>query len=172
MSQIDFILKRHSCREFSKDEILREEDLEILIEAMRWAPSAGNCQPWFFYVVFNKDIKKLLAHAAYQDFVSDAACVFVICVEPEVSAKYYGKRGRELYCIQDTAAAIENLLLAATSLGYGSCWVGAFDEERVIKILDIPQKQRPIALIPIGPGKPADDFPKRRQIKDIVKIVR
>ncbi|HUU50748.1 MAG TPA: nitroreductase family protein, partial [Nitrospinota bacterium] len=89
MKNIDFILKRRSCRDFS-GEPLREGDLEILLEALRRAPSAGNIQPWFFYVVKNETIKKGLAQAAYgQNFLAKAPVVFVVCAIPRISATSY-----------------------------------------------------------------------------------
>jgi len=171
MKNIDFILKRRSCRDFS-GEPLREGDLEILLEALRRAPSAGNIQPWFFYVVKNKTIKKGLAQAAHgQNFLAKAPVVFVVCAIPRISATSYGERGRTLFCIQDTAAAVENLLIATTALGYGSCWVGAFDEEKAKKALNIPEHLRPVAIVPVGPGSISQDDPTRRQISEISAII-
>lgn len=171
MENIDFILKRRSCRDFS-GEPLRKGDLEILIEALRRAPSAGNVQPWFFYVVKNETIKKGLAQAAYgQYFLAKAPIVFVICAISRISATSYGERGRTLYCIQDTAAAAENLLIATTALGYGSCWVGAFDEDRAKKALNIPEHLRPVAIVPVGPGSIPQDDQTRRQISEISAII-
>ncbi|MFQ6092527.1 MAG: nitroreductase family protein [bacterium] len=91
---IDFILKRQSCRDFKSDP-LRAGDLERLMEAMRWAPSAGNCQPWFFYVVTNREAKEGLSRAAYgQSFIADAPVVFVICAHAQESGWAYGERWR------------------------------------------------------------------------------
>jgi len=124
MKSLDIVFGRKSCRNFS-GEPLRKRDMDILLEALRRAPSAGNAQPWFFYAIKNKSLKKGLAEAAYgQNFFAKAPVVFVICTIPRISSSAYGKRGGNLNCIQDTAAAAENLLITATALGYGSCWVG------------------------------------------------
>ena len=85
--------------------------------------------------------------------------MFVICAEPDQSAKRYGSRGREMYVYQDTAAATQNLLLMATSLGYGTCWVGAFDETGVVRVLGLPAGWRPVALVPVG--RPAEQSGRR-----------
>jgi len=71
--------------------------------------------------------------------------------------------------LQDTAAATENLLIAATALGYGSCWVGAFDEDRVRAILDLPGRLRPVAMVPIG--RPAERLEpsERRPRRDVIE---
>jgi nitroreductase len=85
--------------------------------------------------------------------------VIVVCADAEQSAARYGSRGRELYCLQDTAAAIEHILLAAVALGLGGCWVGAFDEREAARVLDLPGRHRPVAMLPIG--KPAGSPPTR-----------
>jgi len=151
---LSVILNRRSVRSFKPDEI-PQIHIDQFIEALRWAPSAGNRQPWQFYLIRRSELKRDLVRAAFQqDFVAQAPLVFVICGVPERSASRYGERGKELYVFQDTAAAIQNLLLYATSLGYGSCWVGAFDESQVVEVLSLPAQQRPLAIIPIG--KPAE----------------
>jgi len=165
------ILSRRSCRHFLP-EPLREGDLELLLEAMRQAPSAGNRQPWFIYVVTNRSIKERLAQAAFdQTFLSQAPVVFVVCAEPERSAARYRDRGRTLYCLQDTAAMVENLLIAATALGYGTCWMGAFDEEAAREVLNIPRHLRPVAIVPVGPGIPSERSTTRRPLSEITTFV-
>ena len=169
---IDFILKRYSCRSFKPDP-LKEGDLERLMEAIRWAPSAGNCQPWFFYVVTNSEVKEGLCRAAHdQSFILNAPVVFVVCANAQEAAFAYGERGRTLYCFQDTAAATENLLLAATALGYGSCWLGAFEEEEASEVLNIPQTLRPVAIVPVGFAKSKGMQADRKPIDDIFEYVR
>ncbi|KPJ59422.1 MAG: hypothetical protein AMJ46_11405 [Latescibacteria bacterium DG_63] len=152
------IEQRWSCRAFQSTPV-DEEVLGKLLSAMIRAPSAGNLQPWRLYVVTRESTKRGLAEAAYgQEFVAQAPVVIVVCAVPSESADKYGDRGSSLYCLQDTAAAIENLLLAAESLGLGTCWVGAFDESRASKVLELPPEKRPIGMVPVG--KPA--APKRR----------
>ena len=118
------IKKRCSVRRYQATPV-PEEAIGQLLEAARWAPSAGNLQPWFFYVVRSQGVKECLAAAALeQRFIAQAPVVIVVCAEPERSARVYGERGRRLYCYQDTAAAVQNILLAATAMGLGTCWVG------------------------------------------------
>jgi nitroreductase len=165
---LNAILKRRSCRSFLKDEVVPEH-LDCFISALRWAPSAGNRQPWHFYLIRNRQIKSNLVHAAYgQDFIAQAPIVFVVCALPEKSATRYGRRGRELYIFQDTAAAIQNLLLTATDLGYGSCWVGAFDDQEVSKTLSLPPEEKPVAIIPVGKSAESPEPPQRLEIKEIL----
>lgn len=120
------------------------------MEAARWAPSAGNLQPWMFLVVRSSAVKEQLAAAAFnQRFVAQAPVVIAVVALAAVAAPY-GRRGRELYMIQDTAAAIQNMLLAAHALGLGTCWVGAFDDDAVANVLGLKEGERPVALIPVG----------------------
>lgn len=146
--------ERHSVRAFDPDAEVSPETVERLLQAAVRSPSAGNRQAWHFYVVRAAAARQGLAAAAYgQDFVAQAPVVIVVCADPEQSAARYGGRGRELYCLQDTAAATTHILLAAVALGLGGCWVGAFDERQAAHVLDLPARHRPVAILPIG--KPA-----------------
>jgi len=157
MKILEIIKTRRSTRRFREEDV-SEEDLMKILEAAIWAPSAGNRQPWEFIIVKDKHLKEKIAEAAYnQKWMTTAPVIIVICADEMRSASRYGERGRSLYCIQDTAAATQNILLAAHALNYGTCWVGAFDENRVKEILGIPRNVRPVALIPIGR---ADEHPK------------
>ncbi|MGB9792318.1 MAG: nitroreductase family protein [Thermacetogeniaceae bacterium] len=167
---IDAIKERRSIRRF-KPEVVTKATIEHLLKAAISAPSAGNLQPWFFVVVFNEKVRQELAEAAGQPFVAKAPVCIVVCAEPERSASRYGKRGRELYCIQDTAAAIENILLAATALGLGACWVGAFNEERVASILELKPGLRPVAILPIGYPDEGNKAAPRRPLNEVIRII-
>ena len=150
MEVFESIISRHSVRSYEKKDVPNELIGQILEAAVR-APSAGNVQPWEFIVVKDIELKRELASVALeQRHVEEAPVVIVVCADPGKSADKYGERGKSLYCIQDTAAAIENMLLVANSLGLGTCWVGAFEEDKVKNILNIPQKLKPVALITIG----------------------
>jgi nitroreductase len=159
--------RRFSCRRYRQDPVPRAT-LEAMLEAAIWAPNGGNLQPWRFVVVNSPGLRRALASAAYgQAFVAAAPTVVVVCTVPEESARHYGPRGRDLYCLQDTAAATENLLLAATDLGLGACWVGAFDERAVARELALPDGWRPVAVVPVGfPAEQASGR-SRRPLADV-----
>jgi len=147
---LEVIYNRSSCRNFL-DKPIDEWILENLLEAMRRAPSAGNIQPWHFFAILNQKIKNKLVQAAYgQGFIAEAPVVFVVCINPVKSSLGYGKRGRNLYCIQDAAAATENLLIAAEAMGLAGCWVGAFNEDEAARVLNLSPYLRPVAIVPIG----------------------
>jgi len=150
MDVIEAIHGRRSVRTFI-DKDVSETILNQLLSSAIMAPSAGNRQSWEFIIVRELETKKALVRAALnQQFIASAPVVIVVCAHQHRSAQRYGTRGGELYCIQDTAAAIQNLLLVAYSLDLGTCWVGAFKESDVSETLEIPEGVRPIALIPVG----------------------
>ncbi len=146
----DAIRTRHSVRAYRPDRI-PAKTVDELVELANLAPSAGNLQGRDFVAVRDEPVREALDRAAGdQEFVAQAPLVIVVCANLARTATKYGRRGRELYAIQDAAAATENLLLAAHGAGLGACWVGAFAEEAVRKILRLPADVRPVAIVPIG----------------------
>ncbi|MCW4035805.1 MAG: nitroreductase family protein [Candidatus Bathyarchaeota archaeon] len=162
------ISERRSVRAFTSRDI-SEQEVELLVEAACLAPSAGNLQPWEFIVVRDPATKGRLVDAAHgQSFIREAPVVFVVCAVPRRSASGYGSRGRELYCLQDTAAAVQNLMITARENGLGSCWVGAFDERRASAALGLPDWARPVAIVPVG--YPAES-PRRRPRRPLSEVI-
>lgn len=168
MDVLEAIRGRRSIRAFGAGEVPNEA-VDKLVDAARWAPSAGNIQPWEFIVVRKPQVKTALAQAALnQSFIEEAPVVIVVCANETASSRRYRMRGKALYCIQDTAAAAQNIHLAAYSLGLGTCWVGAFDEDEARRILRIPDGVRPVALIPVGYPAEAPMTRARRPVDEIV----
>lgn len=168
MNVFEAIKSRRSVRAFTNEQVSDEEVMK-LIDATRWAPSAGNIQPWEFVVVCDSEIKRGLAVAASeQTFIEEAPVVIVVCANQLRSSSGYGSRGANLYCLQDTAAATQNMLLAAHALGLATCWVGAFQEEEARKVLNIPNGVRPVAIIPVGHPAEKPEVPERRLLSEIV----
>lgn len=165
---LKLLMTRKSVRKFKPDKI-EDSDLQLILEAAIRAPSGGNLQPWSIYFTKNNKIKNELAKAAYnQSYVAEAPVVIIVCGIPDKSAAVYGERGRTLYYIQDTAAMTQNILLAAHALGYGSVWVGAFDESKVARILNLDKGQRPMAIIPIGLPDEQRPLTEREQLSKII----
>jgi len=143
------IRNRRSIRAFKPKE-LPEGTAEKLIELANLAPSAGNLQARDFIIVTDQKIKdELTAAALDQDFISQAPVDIVVIANKE-RIGHYGHRGQSLYIIQDSAAAIQNILLAVHAMGLASVWIGAFNEDRAIEILGLPEHARPVAILPIG----------------------
>ena len=173
---VDFwevVEKRHSVRHFDAARDVPPETVRKILAAAIRAPSAVNRQPWHFFVVRNPEAKRKLAAAAWgQEFVAQAPLVIAVCADPDRSAARYGRRGAELYCLQDTAAATEHILLAATALGLGACWVGAFDEGAAARALQLPSRLRPVALVPIGHPAERSWWPTpRRPLTEVVSFI-
>ena len=167
--QIPHIIRdRRSIRAFTSREIT-EKEAELLVEASCMAPSAGNLQPWEFVVVRDPEIKRKLVDAALgQSFISQAPIVFVVCAVAGRSASRYRNRGRELYCLQDTAAAVQNLILTAKANGLGSCWVGAISPKDAAKVMNLPDNMFVHDFLILGYP---DETPKPRPRKDFDKLV-
>ena len=169
MNVFDVIKKRRSIRKFSQSKKVTEVQIDKLLEAARWAPSAGNFQSYFLFAVQNQELKKQLAKATLnQKHVSEASVVFVACADIK-RVSFYGKRGRSLYCIQDTTIALYNVWLTLTEMGLAAVWVGAINESKVSKTLKLPPYLRPIALLPIGYPLESPKPPKRRNLNKISK---
>ena len=165
------IRKRVSVRRFSTKDV-PDELVDRLLEAGCQAPTAGNLQPWRFWVVRKQEVKEgLVAAAGGQMFLSEAPVVIVCCVDLDLCAHGYGSRGQNLYGIQDTAAAIENMILGATSEGWGTCWVGAFSEEAARGTLELPEGVRPVAMVAIGEPEGRHHSPGRYDFRKFTTYV-
>jgi nitroreductase len=143
------IKERRSIRDFKKKEIANDI-IDKLIDALIWAPSAGNLQARKFYFVRDEELKKKIAIAALkQHFLAEAPIVVIGCTDSRISYKY-GERGISLYSIQDVSCSLMGMMLVAHENGLGSVWVGAFDEDAVSDILKIQKFLRPVALVAVG----------------------
>lgn len=164
------IRTRHSVRAYDSTADVSPDQITQILEAAIEAPSGGNCQPWHFVVVRDPAFRKGLAHAAYeQQCIVQAPVIIVVCTDAARSAQRYGRRGTELYCLQDTAAATMHILLAATALELGSCWVGAFDEAKAARALDLPGYLRPVAMVALGHASgPSSRDTSRRPLEEVV----
>ncbi len=172
MDVFEAIEKRRSVRSFEPNRDVPEELVEEILRCGCQAPSAGNVQPWRFIVVRDEGLKQALAAAAQgQDFVAQAPVVIVVCADLASHSLSYGQRGVELYSIQDTAAAIENMLLAATALGLGACWVGAFREDEAAQALHLVKDMRPLALIPAGYAAGETQTPRKMDCRRLMTFL-
>jgi len=142
----ELIKKRRSVRKYQKKDVT-DDLLEKILDSTKYAPSCGNYQPWEFIVVRNEDTKKDLVAAAFdQKWMMEAPVFIVACINVRLAGAVYGERGARLYGPQAIAAAIENMLLTAESLGLATCWVGAFSEVIVARILECAEYARPSAI--------------------------
>lgn len=168
MDCLEAINERRSVRKYTNKPV-NTEDINFLLNAAQKAPSAGNMQGRDFIVVTSDNLRRELAKSTNQPFLNQSPVIIVAIANIERSSNKYGKRG-ELYAIQDTSASIMNLMLAATSIGMATCWIGAFDETSVKIICNIPynDKIRPVALIPVGHPDESPAMPPRMNLDKIV----
>jgi len=170
MNVFDCIFNRRSTRSFTNEPV-DDKLIGVMLHAATHAPSAGNTQDWMFIVVKDKEIKEKLADAALkQDFIHSAPVVIVVCMDKEKIAMHYGKRGEALYGVQDTAAATMAMMLAAEALGLKTCWVGAFDEDRVGHVLELPNEVRPMTIMPVGYSTETPIKPRRIDFENLTFI--
>jgi len=167
MDYFEAVKARHSVRAFQKKPV-EEEKISRIIEAINLAPSAGGLQAYEVVVVKDPMLKDKLAKAAFgQSFVSEAPVCFVFVACPERSSRKYGRRGSELYCIQDASIATTYAMLAVTALGLSSTWVGAFDEEAAARAVGATRGKRPVAMLPVGYAAESPESTPRRPVSDI-----
>ena len=170
MDTLECIRKRRSIRKY-QDKPVEWDKVVKIIEAARLAPSSGNIQNWKFIIVREYSSKKKIAHACFdQGWIEEVPVLIVAVVDSEQAERFYGTRGERLYSIQNCAAAIENMLLAATDLGLGSCWVGAFDESLVRTIVQLPEHVIPHAVITIGYADEEPLLPQKKRIEWIIGL--
>ena len=147
----DVVRKRKMVRRYKQNMPLLEKTITKLIKNAHRAPSAGHTQVQEFIIVKEPAIKKKLRAAAVdQEYVEDAPLLIVVCSNTSRSVGRYGIRGTEFYSITDGAFASLLILLTAVNEGIGACFVGAFDDAKVSKILNIPDQVRPIGIVCVG----------------------
>ena len=173
--KFDQILRmRRSIRSFDSRPV-KEKDVISIVEAARLAPSACNSQTWRFVTVTRHETIRKICREAMRPVIPNrwleqAPLVFVGCSQLDVIANRIGSgvTGIEYYQI-DLGIAMEHMVLKATELGLGTCWIGWFDERTLKKILEIPNKIKVSALLAVG--YPKGETTKKRKRKPLEKIV-
>ena len=143
---LEAIKKRRSIRSYL-DTPVEQEKIDQILEAARLSPSAVNFQPWAFIVVKDPACKERLIAAYSRSWFAKAPVIIVTCATPDKAWKR--SDGEEFWKI-DAAIAHQNLILEATALGLGTCWIGAFDEAKAKEALGIPANVRVVAMTPLG----------------------
>ncbi|WP_408954685.1 nitroreductase family protein [Natroniella sp. ANB-PHB2] len=173
----ELLQQRRSVRKYQEKEV-ESEKIEQLLEAAVLAPSAANFQPWRFKVIENQDIIEELRKEAMVAFNTNwmskgTLKLIAVCADPTKTVDKYGERGENLYIIQDTAAAIQNILLKAPTLGLGTCWIGGFNEEKVEEILNLDSSLEIYAFITVGyPEEKLGPRTSRRDLSEVVSYIK
>lgn len=161
------IKERHSVRRFTTKKPSYDNIIE-LIEAANTTPLAGNIPTLRFILVDDKEKIQKIADACQQDFVSKSSVIVVVCSDLTQVKRGYGERG-EIYSRQQAGAAIENFLLKITDLNLASCWVGAFVEDMIRRVLAIPENVNVEAILPVGYEMPKAG--KQRKKRDLENVL-
>jgi nitroreductase len=164
----EVIDRRFSVRSFQSAPV-ENRQLQAILEAANSAPSAGNLQAFEVVVIRDTGRKRQLAKASLdQSFIAEAPLALVFLANPDRNRAKYGSRGAELYSVQDTTIASTYAQLAATATGLGTCWVGAFNEDKVREIVGAPASWRPVAILPLGVPAEVAGVRERRALGDLV----
>jgi len=164
---LPFLTGRTSIREYT-DEPVPVEEIDYVLNCASTAPSAGNLEAWDVVVVTDEDTRLALAEAAFNQLhLEQAPVTLAVCSNYVRSMSRYGERGI-LYALEDASIACTYMMLAAHARNLQSCWTGAFDDDAVREILDLPQHIRPIALLAIGKGHAPGQLTERRAIGEHV----
>lgn len=162
MNVFEAIKTRKSVRKY-KPQPIPEDHLKQIMTAAQLAPSAGNKQPWRFILVKDPETKmKLGTIARNQTWISDAGVIVAALAMDKKSPEVY-----ERWAEKDVMTAVEHMVLAAWELGYGTCWIGAFNEDQVKELLKVPKEMAVINLLPIGVP---DQIPEPRGRKSLEEL--
>jgi nitroreductase len=181
MDVIEAIYKRRSIRCFTgvtvPDDILYQ-----ILEAGTWAPSAGNMQAWEFVIVKDPAARRKLVDTTdagitarggvyTQEWIMQAPVVIVVCYDMKRMTGRYGRKGRTLMTLMDCMLCVENMVLAATHFGLGTCCVVGFNPEKLKEFLPIPKEITPLLLVPMGYPDQEPAAPYRLPVQDLVRLV-
>jgi nitroreductase len=159
--------KRKSVRSYVSDPV-PDEALLTILEGARLAPSAGNIQPWHFIVIKDNETRgKIAKGCRYGKFLSESPVVIIACGNKQASSHWYPV---------DTAIALEHVVLGATAIGLGTCWIGMFNEQEIRTLVNLPTHLEIIALLALGyPREKTDLWARilhvirpRKQLADIL----
>jgi len=169
MDALECIATRRCIRKFL-DIPVEFEKVGNVLDAGRFAPSAGNLQDWKFILVTDDKMRQEIAKACVEQYwIANAPVIIIVCTEPDKTKRFYGPMG-EKYSIQNGAAVVQNMLLAAHAEGLGSCWVGAFEDEAIKRLFSIPDNIIVQAIVPLGYPDEQVPTPLRFTLENVTYI--
>jgi nitroreductase len=165
MKFAELIKNRYSVRSYKPD-LVEEHKLAQVLDAARLAPTACNLQPFQFIVISTAGRKEELKRIYSRDFFTEAPLVICVCALP---AQAWSRRDGKNYSYVDAAIAMDHLILAATELGLGTCWIAAFDPDAAREVLKLPDRVEPVAFTPLGYPVETPGVKNRRPLSGIVR---
>lgn len=172
MNLLELAKQRHSVRKFQDREV-EQEKLEYILECARRAPSAVNFQPWKFFIVKSREKQEQLRQCYPSKWFVEAKCPYFIvaCGDTEQSWKRKKYDGKDFTDV-DISIAVEHICLAATEQGLGTCWVCAFDPEKLKQVLQLPESMYPLVILPLGyPDEEKVPATPRKEIDEITETI-
>ena len=155
----EVILKRTSIRNYKPDPIPKDK-LEFILECARQSPSWANTQCWRFIIIQDSETIKSIAKASLINrWLKNVPCIIIACADTTSS----GTKNNINYFTVDVAIALEHLVLGATDVGLGTCWIGGFDESKIKDLIGIPNRVKIVAMTPLG--FPAEKTSSSQKIK-------
>lgn len=166
----ELLYKRRSTRAFTDKKVTKEQIEQMLIAATR-APNACNAQSWHFYAVTDDAVRARFAKdAVIAPWAAAAPVIFVICTDGSALLSRFGERARK-FIIQDTALAMENIVLAAADMGLGGCIMGMYDNDKCRAILQLPEEHEIVAVLPVGEPVSEPPLRERKPLADVATIL-
>jgi nitroreductase len=164
MTFLEIVKKRFSVRNYSPEPV-EEEKLLKIFEAAKWAPSACNNQPCYSIIITDNAKKQLMRPAYNRDWFINAPVIIAVCVDMESA---WCRNDGTCYGYVDAAIVMDHITLAATELGLGTCWIGAFKRDEVKKALSLPDNVEPVVMTPLGYTNQEPTERNRKSIEETV----
>ena len=164
----ELIKSRYSVRAYKPDPV-EDDKLQQVLDAARLAPSAANLQPFQFIVIHPQGREDDLQRIYQQSWFAQAPVIICACAIP---AQGWVRVDGKIYTDVDVAIAMDHLILAATDLGLGTCWIAAFDPAAAREGLGLPEGVEPIAFTPLGYPAGQPPAKERRPLSDLVRYER
>lgn len=168
MTFLELVKNRYSVRNYNTEKKVEPEILNYILECARLAPSAVNLQPWKFYVIEDRTVREQIDTCYKREWFQTAPVVIVVTANHDVSWKrtYDSKDHADI----DISIAVEHICLAATEQGLGTCWVCNFRADECARILDLPENEEAVAMIPLG--YEAEHLVKEKNRKTAEELIR
>ena len=168
MEFLELAKKRYSCRAYKSDPV-EDDKLQQVLEAARLAPTACNLQPFQLIVIHTKGREADLRRIYSSSWFTQAPIIICAC---GIQSQSWKRRDGKNYCEVDVTIAMDHLILAATNLGLGTCWIGAFNPDSAREILGLPDGVEPIAFTPLGYPADCPGHKSRKSLNEIVRYER
>ncbi len=168
MGLIDIINSRYSYRGYLDKEV-EQEKINYILQCARLAPSAKNLQPWKIYMVRSKEVKERVCEAYARDWLKGAPVIVVFVGE---KGENWVRWDGEDYLMCDVTIIADYFILAATEMGLGTCYIAAFDRQKLKEALNLPENEEPFLITPLGyPDPDAKRERNRKPVSDILEEI-